>query len=233
MVEFTPELAELEPEEFARSYLEAIGAESSSRGAASASAGGRGGDLALLERLGLRTPVVAAGRGRLVDARSGGCSRRRRARRGALLGRPAEVEGIVVAATRAAARSGSRPRISASSGTCSCRAFGIYAGLRARPSRRDLDRRQPALRRRRAARRGVPARLRGRPLRAAARRRALAAAPRRGGVRERGGARRADRARRRRRARAPRRGPAEPLLPLGDLAPAVCVLPCAASLGRR
>ena len=38
-------------------------------------------------------------------------------------------------------------------------------GRRARAPRRGLDRRQPALRRRRAADRGVPARLRGRPLR--------------------------------------------------------------------
>src|SRR5262249_6822898 len=52
-------------------------------------------------------------------------------------------------------------------------------------------------RRRRAPDRGFPARLRGRPLRAASDRRALGPAQGGAGLRERGGARRADRARRR------------------------------------
>ena len=62
-------------------------------------------------------------------------------------------------------------------------AFGIYAGAALDQPRGDVDRRQPALRRRRAEGRGVPARLRRRPLRRAPRRRALGAPPRRGGVR--------------------------------------------------
>ena len=62
---------------------------------------------------------------------------------------------------------------------------GIYAGSALGHRAADLDRDEPALRRHRAARRGVPARLRGRPLRAGARRRAVGAAARRGGVRAR------------------------------------------------
>ena len=62
-----------------------------------------------------------------------------------------------------------------------------------RPPRRRLDRHEPALRRQRTARRGVPARLLGRPLRQAARRRALEPPPRRARLRQRGRARRPDR----------------------------------------
>ena len=61
----------------------------------------------------------------------------------------------------------------------------------------DLDRHESALRRQRAADRAAPARLRGRPLRPAARGRGLGASPRRAGLRERIRAGRADRPRRR------------------------------------
>jgi riboflavin kinase / FMN adenylyltransferase len=97
VVEFTPSVAELEPEGFANSYLRAIGATSVVTGEGFRFGRHRGGDLALLERLGFATRVVSHVAGvssteirRLLaegDVRAAA----------ALLGRPAEVEGIVVA----------------------------------------------------------------------------------------------------------------------------------------
>jgi riboflavin kinase/FMN adenylyltransferase len=97
VVEFTPALAELEPEEFAREYLEAIGAEAVVAGESFRFGRRRSGDLALLERLGFESLVVPEvegvssteirrllGLGAIHDA-------------AALLGRPPEVEGTVVA----------------------------------------------------------------------------------------------------------------------------------------
>ena len=135
----------------------------------------------------LRRPDGADGGRRLLDrdprlVRGG---RRRRGRRDCSAGRPSS-RGPSSLGDAAAGRSATRPRTSRSRPSCSCPRYGIYAGVGARPPRRDLDRREPALRRRRAADRAVPARLRGRPLRPAARRRALAAPARRAGVRERG-----------------------------------------------
>lgn len=97
VVEFTPGVAELTPEEFAESYLHAIGAEVVVTGEAFRFGRQRGGDLALLERLGFRSLVVPH-----VDGVSSTGIRHLLAAgdvRGAarLLGRPPEVEGVVVA----------------------------------------------------------------------------------------------------------------------------------------
>ena len=86
---------------------------------------------------------------------------RRRAARPAARGR----RDSSCPATRAAARSGSRPRTCGRPAAARPRVRHLR-GRRGRPPGGDLDRHQPALRRRRAAHRGVPARLRGRPLRA-------------------------------------------------------------------
>ena len=137
---------------------------------------------ALLERLGFAHASRAARRGRLVDAdprsslADGRRPRRRRAARPAGRGRGHVVSGD--------ARGGTLGFPTANLRTEPTLLVPALRHLRrrgARPPRRDLDRRQPALRRRRAPDRGVPARLRRRPLRPAARRRALGAAPRRGG----------------------------------------------------
>ncbi len=97
VVEFTPALAELEPEEFAREYLGAIGAEVVVAGAGFRFGRRRSGDLALLERLGFETRVPAH-----VEGVSSTEVRRLLALgdvpgAAALLGRPPEVEGTVVA----------------------------------------------------------------------------------------------------------------------------------------
>ena len=149
----------------------------SSRARTSASGARRQGDLTLLESLGFATRPVALLENvssRLIrelvrDGDVDGAAQ--------LLGRPVEVEGIVVTGD---ARGGTlgfptanldvRPELLVPQN-------GIYAGAAGETPRSRLDRDEPALRRQRAPRRGVPARLRGRPLRPAAGRRALGAAP--------------------------------------------------------
>jgi riboflavin kinase/FMN adenylyltransferase len=97
VVEFTPSVAELEPAEFADAYLRAIGAETVVAGEEFQFGRHRRGDLAALERLGLATRVVHHLEGvssteirRLLAAGDV-------AGAAVLLGRPAEVEGVVVA----------------------------------------------------------------------------------------------------------------------------------------
>jgi riboflavin kinase / FMN adenylyltransferase len=93
---FTPELMSLEPEQFAERYLRAIGTEVVVAGEDFRFGHRRGGDLALLERIGFRTIVaaevpgvsssrirLALGEGDLAAAAD-------------LLGRPPELDGIVV-----------------------------------------------------------------------------------------------------------------------------------------
>jgi riboflavin kinase/FMN adenylyltransferase len=97
VVEFTPAVAALAPEQFVAEYLEAIGVELVAAGEEFRFGRARSGDLALLERLGIRTSVVPH-----VAAVSSSAIRRLLAdgdvRQAAeLLGRPAEVEGVVVA----------------------------------------------------------------------------------------------------------------------------------------
>ncbi|HEY3184984.1 MAG TPA: riboflavin biosynthesis protein RibF [Gaiellaceae bacterium] len=96
VVEFTPELATLAPDEFARMYLHAIGAEVVAAGVGFRFGRARSGDLGLLERLGLevrRVPIVEGVSSTLIrqlahDGDVEGAAR--------LLGRPVEVDGVVV-----------------------------------------------------------------------------------------------------------------------------------------
>ena len=172
-------------------------------------AGGRG-----RRRLPLRSPPRRRSRRcwRRSASTSGRCrwSRGSRRRRSAscstpgevdaaagLLGRPAEVEGLVVEGDARGGTLGFPTANLAAEADLLVPGERHLRGLRRRAPRGGLDRDEPALRRRRAADRGLPARLRGRSLRPAAGRRALAAAPRRARVRERAGADRPDRARRR------------------------------------
>jgi riboflavin kinase/FMN adenylyltransferase len=96
VVEFTPELASLTPDAFADAYLRAIGAELVVAGEGFRFGRQRSGDLALLEALGFGVQPVS-----IVDGIS---SSRIRSLAGAgdlaeaarLLGRPVELDGIVV-----------------------------------------------------------------------------------------------------------------------------------------
>ena len=97
VVEFTPALAELDPAAFAGSYLRAIGAELVVAGAEFRFGRHREGDLTALERLGFRTRVVPHEAGvsstdvrRLLGEGDLPAAAR-------MLGRPPEVEGVVVA----------------------------------------------------------------------------------------------------------------------------------------
>jgi riboflavin kinase/FMN adenylyltransferase len=128
VVEFTPQVAALAPEEFARSYLQGIGAEVVAAGESCRFGRGRSGDLGLLERLGLRPAVVPH-----VAGVSSTAIRTLVAAgdiRGAapLLGRPVEVEGLVVSGD---ARGGTLGFPTANLRTepgLLVPGFGIYAG---------------------------------------------------------------------------------------------------------
>ena len=128
VVEFTPEVAKLEPETFARSYLRAIGAELVIAGASFRFGVGRRGDLGLLESLGLSTEVVP-----LLEGVSSTAIRRlladgdvRAAAR--MLGRPAEVEGIVVSGDARGGTLGFPTANLRADRALLVPAFGIYAG---------------------------------------------------------------------------------------------------------
>jgi riboflavin kinase / FMN adenylyltransferase len=96
VLEFTPKLSRLEPEEFVREVLEPLGARVVVAAESFRFGKGRRGDVGLLSRLGLEVrlvPVVDAVSSSMVRelVRAGDVVQAAR-----LLGRPAEVEGIVV-----------------------------------------------------------------------------------------------------------------------------------------
>ena len=191
VVEFTLDVAKLEPEEFAAGRLAdaavVVAGEDFRFGRK------RRGDLELLERLGyevLPVPLLEGVSSTEIrhSLHEGNVQAAAR-----LLGRPPELDGIVVGGDQ---RGGTLGYPTAN--------LAVEPGLlvpglrhlrrrRARPSRRDLDRHESALRGRGAPDRAVPARLRRRPLRPPPRRRALGAPPRRAGLRERAGPDRPDR----------------------------------------
>jgi cytidyltransferase-like protein len=198
VLEFTLELAEREPADFAERMLRPIGAEIVVAGESFRFGRARSGDPALLSQLGFDTRVVPAVAG-ISSTRVRQLLREGQVDEAArLLGRAPEVDGVVVAGDarlpdgESASRSGApRPEV---------RDLRRTGG---RAPRRGVDRREPALQRHRAPRGGVPPRLRGRPLRRATSRRAVGATSRRARVRERVGARGPDRGRRRAHAKGP------------------------------
>ncbi len=96
VVPFTPELAALEPEAFARDYLSAIGAEIIVAGADFRFGRRRSGDLELLRRLDFDVRAVPIVEGVSSSRIRQFVSAGEVGRAAGLLGRPAEVEGIVV-----------------------------------------------------------------------------------------------------------------------------------------
>jgi riboflavin kinase/FMN adenylyltransferase len=128
VVEFSQQVAALEPEAFARAYLEAIGTELVAAGESFRFGRGRSGDLALLERLGFRTCVVPH-----VEGVSSTEIRRLSAagdvRAAApLLGRPVEVEGTVVSGDQRGGTLGFPTANLRTDSALLVPAFGIYAG---------------------------------------------------------------------------------------------------------
>ncbi len=128
VVEFTPEVAALAPEEFVGSYLAAIGAELVVAATGFRFGARRGGDLALLEQLGIRTRTVEL----IPDISS---SRIRRlisdgdvVAAATLLGRPVEVEGTVVSGDARGGTLGFPTANLRAEPTLLVPGYGIYAG---------------------------------------------------------------------------------------------------------
>ena len=163
----------------------------------------RSGDLDLLRALGLDARQVPLVEG--VSSTRSGARPRGRGRRGCTAARaPVRARRRPSSrATSAEGRSASRRRTCGSTPELLVPRVRDLRGRGRRPPGRGLDRRQPALRRLRAADRGLPARLARATSTANGSCSSSGAAARRAGVRERGRARRADRPRRRRDARAP------------------------------
>jgi riboflavin kinase/FMN adenylyltransferase len=128
VVEFTPELALLTPEEFAGRYLEAVGAQVVLAGAGFRFGHRRSGDLDTLRALGIDGREVAlvegvssteirrlAAAGRVEDA-------------AALLGRPLEVEGVVVSGDQRGGTLGFPTANLRVEADLLVPQFGIYAG---------------------------------------------------------------------------------------------------------
>jgi len=128
VVEFTPEVAALEPEEFARAYLQGIGAELVAAGESFRFGHARRGDLALCERLGLRIRVVPQVEGvssteirRLIAAGDVRVA-------APLFGRPVEVDGTVVSGDQRGGTLGFPTANLRTDPALLVPAFGIYAG---------------------------------------------------------------------------------------------------------
>ena len=125
---FTPDLALVTPEEFARSVLEPMGARVVIAGANFRFGRGRSGDLELLAELGFDTRPVPLVEGvsssrirQLIAAGKVDCAAK-------LLGRPVEVEGTVVAGDARGGTLGFPTANLAVPSELLVPAFGIYAG---------------------------------------------------------------------------------------------------------
>jgi riboflavin kinase/FMN adenylyltransferase len=160
VVGFTLELAGMEPDAFVDELLRPIGTELVVAGADFRFGRGRRGDLATFEELGLsveRVELVPGISSTAIRELVGAGDVEGAAR---LLGRPAEVEGTVVSGD---ARGGTLGYPTANlrvDPDLLVPALRDLRGPGGRAPRRGLDRDEPALRRQRAPRRGLPARLR-------------------------------------------------------------------------
>jgi riboflavin kinase / FMN adenylyltransferase len=128
VVEFTPELMRLEPEEFAEQYLRPIGAEAVAAGQDFRFGSRRRGDLTLLERLGfrvLRVPEVPGASSSAIRAALAEGDVVAAAR---MLGRPYELDGTVVAGDQRGGTLGYPTANLALDPQLACPRYGIYAG---------------------------------------------------------------------------------------------------------
>ena len=125
---FTPDLQRLTPEEFAERYLRAIGAEVVLAGEDFRFGVRRSGDLGLLERLGFQVVVPprvdgvssTAIRAAIADGDVGGAA--------AMLGRPFELDGTVVAGDQRGGTLGYPTANLLLEPDLACPRYGIYAG---------------------------------------------------------------------------------------------------------
>jgi riboflavin kinase / FMN adenylyltransferase len=128
VVEFTQEVAALEPDAFASAYLEAVGTELVAAGESFRFGRARSGDLALLERLGFRTCVVPHVEGVSSTEVRRLCAAGDVRAAAPLLGRPVEVEGTVVSGDQRGGTLGFPTANLRTDPALLVPAFGIYAG---------------------------------------------------------------------------------------------------------
>jgi riboflavin kinase/FMN adenylyltransferase len=125
---FTPELMRLAPEEFAESYLRAIGADVVIAGDDFRFGARRQGDLELLERLGFLVISVPRVEGVSSSAIRAGLADGDMTAVARMLGRPYELDGSVVAGDQRGGTLGYPTANLALDPNLACPRFGIYAG---------------------------------------------------------------------------------------------------------
>lgn len=128
VIPFTTELMELEPEVFADQYLRAIGVETIAAGEDFRFGARRRGDLGLLERLGFSILDVEIVDGVSSSAVRAAVQAGDMTRAAELLGRPYELDGVVVAGDQRGGTLGYPTANLALASELACPAFGIYAG---------------------------------------------------------------------------------------------------------
>jgi riboflavin kinase/FMN adenylyltransferase len=128
VVEFTPKLMRLEPEEFAERYLRAIGGEAVVAGEDFRFGSRRRGDLALLERLGFGVLEVPEVPGVSSSAIRAALAAGDVVAAAAMLGRPYELDGTVVAGDQRGGTLGYPTANLALDAELACPRHGIYAG---------------------------------------------------------------------------------------------------------
>ncbi len=125
---FTPELMALEPEQFAESYLRGIGAEAVAAGDDFRFGRRRRGDLVLLEQIGFDVLEVEIVPGVSSSAVRSALHLGEVEHAAALLGRPYELDGVVVAGDQRGGTLGYPTANLALEAHLICPRFGIYAG---------------------------------------------------------------------------------------------------------
>ena len=128
VVEFTPVLMRLEAEEFAELYLRALGVEAVAAGEDFRFGSRRRGDVPLLERLGFRALAVSEVPGVSSSAIRAALAKGDVVAAAALLGRPYELDGTVVAGDQRGGTLGYPTANLALVPELACPRHGIYAG---------------------------------------------------------------------------------------------------------
>jgi riboflavin kinase/FMN adenylyltransferase len=126
---FTPELQQLTPEEFAGRFLRATGVEVVVAGADFRFGVRRSGDLALLERLGFEVVVVPELGGVSSTAIRSALAEGDVKTAAAMLGRPFELDGVVVAGDQRGGTLGYPTANLRLEPDLACPQYGIYAGF--------------------------------------------------------------------------------------------------------
>ncbi len=126
---FTPELQTLAPEDFAERYLRAMGVETVVAGADFRFGVRRSGDLELLERLGFEVVVVPELPGVSSTAIRAALAEGDVRSAAAMLGRPFELDGVVVAGDQRGGTLGYPTANLRLEPDLACPRYGIYAGF--------------------------------------------------------------------------------------------------------